>query len=496
MRTFFALAALLVVCSAPGAWAARVLIVGAGDCREPVLTTGLKEFNDTARPQLKEGLFEPDEVLSIVRPRPARSVQDLQRQVDSARALLYGGQNERGLDVVKQAIAELELASPQANPWPVLSSALLVQSQLYKNLERTKEMNDAYRRVLRIDPGFMLDPDAYPPSTLQAFEATRKELTKAKKASLQVQSTPPGATIFVDGRELGKTPAKLALVPGFYRLTLLSGDGESFPRGVEVKKDESIQVDMGFEGAVALQPPLCVAAPDDDEALKLGAAVSADQVIVVRNVAGPGNPPYITAVLYDATGRRERNGGAGPDHVKKLATFILTGKSSPEVRSGAAEPPSSPTPPLEPVQAPAEAVKPDERLAAAERPGDTTPAVEQRTGPAPARIASYVALAAGVASVVVGIVVFAVGAADRGRLSALTLADGRLYPPGTPNWNEAMTLMPKVDASRTLAFTLLGAGVGVAAAGALGAWLLPGNATQVAVVPSGEGGAVTLSGRF
>ncbi|MEW5739958.1 MAG: PEGA domain-containing protein [Myxococcota bacterium] len=491
---------LLVACCATSALAAqRVLIVGAGDCREPVLTTALKEFNDTARPQLKGGLFEPEEVLAIVRPRPAKSVQDLQRQVDSARTLLYGGQNDRGLEVVKQAIGDLELASPQANPWPVLSAALLVQSQLFKNLERTKEMNEAYRRVLRIDPGFKLDPDAYPPSTLQAFEAVRKELAKAKKATLQVQSTPPGASVFIDGRELGKTPAKIPLAPGFYRLALRAGDRESFPRSVEVKKEELVQVDMGFEGAVSLQPPLCVAAPDDDEALKLGAAVSADQVIVVRNTASAGNPPYISAVLYDSSGRRERNGGAGRDYASKLATFILTGKGDPQVFAGATEPPKvaaavvsgqgdNKSPASE--QTPTEPVKP------AEKPAEPPGGVEAKAGPSGVRIASYLALAVGGATALVGIIVFGAGAADRDRLAALTTADGKLYPPTNPYYQEALTLMPKVDANRTLAFTLLGAGIGVAAAGALGVFLFPQSSAQVAFFPTTEGGAVALSGRF
>ncbi|GMU58442.1 MAG: hypothetical protein AMXMBFR34_02050 [Myxococcaceae bacterium] len=510
MRNRFAVRlGILVGCYATGALAAqRVLVVGAGECREPALTTSLKEFHDKARAQLKSQLFEPEEVLSIVRPRPRRSLKDLQRQVDSARTLLYGGQNERGLDVVRQAIADLELASPQVSPWPVLSVALLVQSQLYKNLDRTKEMNEAYRRVLRIDPSFKLDPDAYPPSTLQAFEVVRKEVSKTRKATLQVQSTPPGAAVFVDGRELGKTPSKLSLVPGFYRLTLRVGDRESFPRGVELKKEEAVQVDMGFEGAVSLQPPVCVSAPDDDEALKLGAAISAGQVIVVRNVAGAGNPPYIAAVLYDSSGRRERNGGAGGEYVGKLATFILTGKGDP--RDFSTEPPkvaavaAAPVAPLQEPPPPAPTVtkhppgeeEPDETVSPPPPPTEAPPAVSQKAGPSAARIVSYVALAAGATSAVLGLVIYGMGAADRGKLESLTTSDGRFYPPGTENHFAALSRMPKVDANRTLAFTLLGAGVGVAVAGALGVWLLPGERAQLAVFPTSEGGALTLSGSF
>lgn len=485
--------------------ARKVLILGAGDCREPTLTTSVKQFHDEARPLLKTQLFEPDVVLDAMRPRPSRSLQDIQRLVDSARTLLYGGQNDRGLELVKQALVELDRASPQVNPWPVTSAALMVQSQLYKNLDRTKEMNEAYRRVLRIDPGFQLDPDAYPPSTLQVFEAVRKELLRARKGTLVVQSTLPGTSVFVDGRELGQAPLKLELVPGRYRLWLMRAGRVSFPHLVDVKdvrKETTLQVDMGFESAVSQQPPLCVSA-SDEQALKLGGLMAADDIIVVRSAATAGNPPYVTAVLYDATARLQRNGGAPPDFIGRLATFIVTGREQDGVRKGTeppvavavARPPgvapgpntdlSGPKPPEQP-GAPAEKIEP-----LPPSPPDVT-----KAGPSSARVVSYALIAAGVGGAVAGAVVYASGAADRDRLTALTVSDGRLYPPGTPNHAEAVALMPKVDANRTLAFTLLGAGAGVAVAGVLGALLLPGESTQLALVPTEQGGWVSVSGRF
>ncbi|MEW6432719.1 MAG: PEGA domain-containing protein [Myxococcota bacterium] len=507
MRTLLVVTFGALLVSGQALAARKVLVMGAGDCREPTLTTAVKEFHDEARPLLKAQLFEPEVVLDAVRPRPSRSLQDIQRLVDSARTLLYGGENERGLELVKQALTELDKASPQVNPWPVTVAALLVQSQLYKNLERTKEMNEAYRRVLRIDPAFTLDPDAYPPSTLQAFEAVRKEVTRARKAMLVVQSTPAGAAVFVDGKARGRTPLKLELIPGAYRLWLMQDGRVSFPHPVELadnKRDASLQIDMGFESAVSQQPPLCVSATDDDEARKLGPLMVADEVIIVRNIATTGNPPYITAVSYDATGRQQRNGGAPPGFIGRLATFILTGQDQPGVRPGTDLPPLAAVAP--PPGGNPETM--DGRPGAPPpEPGPVPPGVKQPPPPPPlvgvepsspsaARVVSYALIAAGVGGAIAGVVVYGTGAASRDRLAALSVSDGRLYPPGTPNYEEAVALMPKVDANRTVAFTLLGAGVGAAVAGGLGALLLPGEATQLAVVPTGQGGWVSVSGRF
>lgn len=512
MRTRFAvtLGLLLVVCTTTRAEAARkVLIVGAGDCREPTLTTSVKQFHDEARLLLKTQLFDPDVVLDATRPRTQRSLQDVQRQVDSARTLLYGGENERGLELVGQALAELEKASPQVNPWPVTTAALLVQSQLYKNLDRTKDMNEAYRRVLRIDPGFTLDPDAYPPSTLQAFEAVRKEVTRTRKATLVVQSTPPGAAVIVDGKELGKTPFRRGLVPGSYRVWLMKDGRVSFPHSTEVKDvrhQKELQVDMGFESAVSQQPPLCVAANDDDEARKLGALMVADEVIVVRNAASTGNPPYVTAVLYDASGRQARNGGAGSDAIGNLATFIVTGQEQAGVHKGT-EPPPPPSVVIvqgpEP-KTPAEKVEPNGDIPtkppvvkkSEPLPPPPSPPSVTESGPSAGRVVSYSLIAAGIAASVVGVVVYGMGSADRDRLVALTQGNGRLYEATSSSYWEAVLLMPKIDSNRTVAYTLIGAGAGAAVAGILGVILFPGQQTHVALFPTGQGGAVSVSGQF
>src|SRR4051812_2707381 len=170
------------------AWADRkTVIVAGGDCSDPSLISGAKDFRDTATRLLGGQLMEPEGVLDIVRPRPTRSVQDIERQVESAKALFYGGQSDRALELVERALTELERAPPDAKPWPVTQSALVLQALVQKSLEHPKEMNDAFRRIVRLDPTFKLDPDAHPPSAIAALEAVKKELARARKATLQVR---------------------------------------------------------------------------------------------------------------------------------------------------------------------------------------------------------------------------------------------------------------------------------------------------------------------
>lgn len=493
---------MVAVVAATPAEAKKSLIVGAGNCRDAVVLSAAKDFSDAARPTLGNDLFESDDVLVIVRPQPSRSIQEVQRQVDAAKTLLYGGQNERGLDLVQQALTELERASPQVKPWNVSVAAWLLQAQMLKNLDRMKESNEAFRRILRLDQTHKLDPDAYPPSTLQAFETVRKEVQKTKKAVLQVQS-PIASAVFVDGREVGRTPLRLEVVPGQYRVALMAGEAVSFPRKVNVVKDEFLQIDMAFEGAISTQAPLCMTGTSDDAALKLASTVTAEQLIVVRNAALPGNPSYIRAVLYDvATGRQERDGGAPVAMLKNLTTFVITGRPQEGVDTGGkVRPPEvakapEPLKPPEVVKAPDAPKKdapPDVKPAEAPLPPPPPPLVVERKAQSTGRTISYVAMGAGVGAAVAGVVVFSAGSSDRERLVSLKETSGKYALSAE---DEVKTLIPKVATNTTMSFTLIGVGAGAAVAGLVGFFVFPAEAPQVAVVPTRDGAAFSLSGSF
>jgi hypothetical protein len=467
----------------------KTVVVGAGDCKDGVLLSAIKDFQDASRLQLKGDLLEPDAVLRAVRPQATRSLDDISRQVDTARSLLYGGQNDRGLELVQDALTELERVSPQARPWALTVNALVLQAQLLKNLERQKDAAEAFRRVLRLDAGFKLDPDNYPPSTLAALDAVRKELARAKKLTLQVVATPPGAQVVVDGRELGRAPLKVELVPGTYRVALLSQDAVSFPHRVNLQRAETLQIDMGFEGAVAQQAPLCVNAELDSAAISLASSVAGEQVVVLRNAALRGNPPYVTGTLYEV-GRAERvrNAGVRPEQLRDLMLYLFTGK--PELAASA---------PVE--KAPGVVEKAPEP--AAERPVSVTPpppvapttVADDSTLPA-LKVRSavgFTTLFGGAALLITGAVLYAaVGAPDRALLDQSRDASGRFGP----MFDQAV--LGRVDSNTVLSFALMGVGVGAALAGVLTFTLFPGSPTVVVVAPTptGTGGAFSVSGSF
>lgn len=472
-------------------WAERkTVIVAGGDCADPTLISGAKDFRDTATRLLGGQLMEPESVLDIVRPRPTRSLQDIERQVESAKALFYGGQGDRALELVERALTELERASPEARPWPVTQAALVLQALVEKNLEHPKEMNEAFRRIVRLDPTFKLDPDAHPPSAIAALDAVKKELARARKAPLQVRvEAGPAATVYVDGLALGSTPLKVDLPPGTYRISLSAPGMLSFPHRVELPRDSKLNVDLAFEGSLGLQAPLCLAGADDGAAIKLAQLIAAERVIILRNTAKRNAPPFLSGALFDlSSGQQERGGSVTPDLMANLATFLVTGKEQAgiQISAGAAEklPVAEPAK-VEPAAPPPMVV-------------DTKQPTSGGGGVSTAWVTSFVLLGAGAVAVVAGAGVYLDKQADyeRRRLPGITRDDGRLPETSFPVGLEALGLMASIDANRALSFSLIGGGIGALVGGALGLLLFPSGNATVVVSPTASGASMQLSGKF
>jgi len=521
--------AALAVCSlgtAAGA-ARKTVVVAAGDCGDPGLLGAARDFQELARTQVGADLLEAETVLRAVRPQASRGVPELERQVEAARALLYSGENERGLDMVQDARAELERASPLARPGPVLVQALLLEAQMLKNLDRWREFADAHRKVLKVEPRYAIDADQFPPSTLQAFEGVRRELAKGRRGTLLVEVlSGPSASVFIDGREVGTTGRGYDLPQGTYRVELVVGDRVSFAHKVALGRAERLQVDLDFEGSVAVRPPLC--AGDDRGAQRLASSIAAQRVVVLRDGAGRGNPPYWLGTLYEVrTTERVRNGGVRADQLRDLMTYLFTGKPElPEERplptKVVVEAPPAPEPEA---REPAAAEAPPERARRQPEPATVTPPARAEAPPprsslpgalaapppAPAVVAateaprpvsvaraiSWTALGVGAALAATGVVLHATwGTTARDRLDFLRAhsAGGRLPDPATAPeaYAESLRVMSAVDTSTAVSLTLVGAGVGAAVGGLLGLVLFPPRTATVSLAPLVQGGLVAV----
>lgn len=487
-------------------WAApKTLVVGAGDCQAVDLVSGVGDFSSALRGRLKTDLYEPDVVLDIVRPRPTRTLDDVQRQVESARTLFYNGQNERALDLLKQALSELERAPLTGEPWKVMSQAHALKGVVLLGLGKKAEAQEAFRVVLRVEPTLALSKDDFTPSVLSQFEALRKEVARAKKAQVQVQSTPAGAEVLVEGRVMGVTPLTLSLPPSTYRLMVRAQERASFLRVISVPREGVVLIDLESEGALSTQAPLCLNAKDkpaEVAALKLANTVTADDLVLVRREGPRSTPGSFVAARYEIrTGSVVREGRVqaplrGKPAYPALADFILTGQGSSVIV----------TPDAPASMVVVEKKDPSgggvvvERLAEATPQENFTPppfpAPEVKTTMSGARVASFVLLGVGAAVAVTGAVLEGLNLPRVAAYEALLDANGRLPEPSLPTHRQALDLGQAVTQSRTVNFALLGVGVGVLASGLVSFFVFPGTSAQVTVAPGPGGGALFVSGAF
>jgi len=471
----------------------KAIAVAAGDCKDPELLNGATAFTDAVSGLLKTDLLDPAAVLDQLRPRPTAGLDDVQRQLDAAQSQLYANQLDKALETVRGATKALERLSPSDAVAKQLQAAAVLEGLIFKGLNKKNEQLDAWRRVLRTAPDYKLDPDFHSPATISQFEQLKKDVAKAKRVPLNVTSTPPGATVWVDGMRVGTTPLQSPGFPaGAYRIVAVQGEKQSFAYDVKLEgKSVDVQIDLGFEGTLRTQLPLCVNAPvGDSEALKLATRAGADRALVLR-VDASG---WVTALLFEvAKGARVREGGMKVADARKgmgyadLASFVLTGQPAKLALSG-----TRPAEPEPVAVAPAPAPAPEPAPEPVQQP--VTEVAASPSGGMPRAVPLAIA-GVGVVLAGVGVGYYFSGGSDRDALAGAVDAMGQVKDPRDAT--NAKDLSGRIATNRTISIGLMAGGAAVAAIGAVLFFALaPKDAPQPTVMVTPNGAYAGVTGSF
>lgn len=491
--------ALCFALSAPASPEPRRSAVALGDCSDAQLRTSARSFHTALSVRTAESPQAMTEVLRSLRPQATKTFEELKRQLESAETQFYNASYQGAAEQVRDALAEIERVEPSPARWELQIQAHLLEALIFRGVLRTAEAEEACRKVLRLSPDYQLDTNFFSPSVTAFFNRVRKQVAAAPKARLVVTSSPPGADVYLDGRMVGRTPFTGSFLPGPYQLMLARGEGWSFPRNVQLGRehDTVVTVDLSFEGSVLAGEPPCLLhlASSGDPfkyAVKYGALIGADEIVVLRQQKkGPG-AGWVTASLLSVQGgqtvregslQTSESGELGPSG-DDLVHFVVTGKATAAVKL----PP--PNPRRVSVDAPPLAAAPAPAAAAALPPARAAPS----TRALQARWGSYVA--GGVALAMLGTAGWLWGSAqdsveileDRGGTSRALRTDDA----------EGARLYAELRGrSRVITGLLVGGGVAAATSGALFLWSLqPEPSAQLGVAASPSGAAVRLRARF
>ena len=143
--------------------------------------------------------------------------------------------------------------------------------------------------ALRANPKLAPSRDDFPPRFHLLLDLARRELTERGTGGMQVDSRPRDATVFIEGREVGKTPLTLGndmLTKGSYRVWVEHLGARSVPQVLEVgERVTPMFVDLDFEGALWADGPglrpLAGTTIDQQVAQKIGRFLEVDTLLLV-----------------------------------------------------------------------------------------------------------------------------------------------------------------------------------------------------------------------
>ncbi|HEX4622770.1 MAG TPA: PEGA domain-containing protein, partial [Myxococcaceae bacterium] len=209
---------LLALAVGGGAAASPSMVVAAsGNCKDADLLGDVKLLADALRGRTNGHLLSAEEVAQKLGAEASQSADELQRQVDAAQLQFYQGDRAAAERTVPEILTEAERLPPGAQRWKIFTTAVLLQSQIDRERGKQDAADDAFKRILRLEPSFQLDPDYFAPSVRKRFDKLRSELARSRKEALAVRSTPSGAEVFLDGRRMGQTPFSAEVVAGSYQ---------------------------------------------------------------------------------------------------------------------------------------------------------------------------------------------------------------------------------------------------------------------------------------
>lgn len=496
----------VVACLIPALASAapRRMVVASGDCEDAELGSQAKAFLDTLASRPEQDTLGATELGERLFPQPSRSREDLQRQLETALDHFYESRHARATQATDEALQHItRLPVGDDTRWKLYVEAQLLHGLNYRALGRQKESDTAFLNVLRLQPDYVLDPDQFAPSVRQSFDKLRRELARTRKVKLSVKSSLPASDVYLDGLKVGQTPLTLDVLAGTYDLTLVKDTTSSFPRQVQVQgEDTPLLIDLAYEGSVSTRPFPCLASTDGNEertlghAVRLGGTLGVEEVILVRLERPSSGPKWFAATVLNVEGgQKVREGGfktqgldAPSEALSALVDFVTTGSSPSDLvvmnANGKApwEQPASPLPGGLELPAP-------DRL---------SEDVKDTAGPRPTsglRVASYVALGAGVAALGGAGIVRMLAQKDLDALEE-RLENGRILSTDRTALGLRNSLAQK---GNVLTGLLVGGGAAVTT-GAVLFLLSPASATpppvSVGVAADGEGASATLSGSF
>ncbi len=166
------------------------------------------------------------------------------RTLENARDILERGKEhylefelEHASTSLEQAVAELESILKSLEVMSLLLEALAYLGATHLTLGDEEKAQAAFLELLRRRPDHRLDADTYGPRVLDAFEIARSTARQLSRGEIAISSSPPLATVTVNGQPSGETPVTVeSLIVGDHTVMVEAPDHRVWVDEISVTK--------------------------------------------------------------------------------------------------------------------------------------------------------------------------------------------------------------------------------------------------------------------
>ncbi|MBI5529054.1 MAG: PEGA domain-containing protein [Deltaproteobacteria bacterium] len=154
---------------------------------------------------------------------------------------------DKAVKALKQALSVLERNAVNLDDFKPLVDGYLYLSVAYIATGEEEAAEDLIKGIVRLDPRRRLEPGDFVPLYQRIFEKLRAAILAEPRGSILVRSSPSGAAIAIDGKEVGSTPALLTgVVRGEHFLRVGSPGGSPKRQTVAVPSGSQVGVNVEF----------------------------------------------------------------------------------------------------------------------------------------------------------------------------------------------------------------------------------------------------------
>lgn len=342
----------------------RMAVLGFGSCDSALLQTATRELRAAIDASAPGSVLDEEKTAAPGGKLVRASLDEVRRQVEAAKREFLNLDVPRSEKLFATALDAIERLPLGPQRWELWVTAKVNFARMLQYAGRDEDAIKQLLEILWLKEDFELNRTEFPPSTRELLDRTRVLLKAQPRHELTVRSRPEGATVYISGYAMGKTPFRREMPLGVYEVVARDGDRFSFRRTVSLTAPRTVEIDIEAEGGFRPQHGPCMElhAADGGDAERnlrlsmaslVAGALDVDQVVAVRlsREGGSDGEQYVAAALVDRSGREIREGreearGVRLASTKKLAEFVLTGERHDVVAEVLAPP--APAPEIDP----------------------------------------------------------------------------------------------------------------------------------------------------